>query len=99
MTIKSVMGNNAIKPPYLNQMDGLGQLAKGMTSHFFNIGCKIKIRLNFILGIELSKEFLSRSCNMSIWLNKVTDQEVIDRGSSMRSSAAGPDYIPLKIVK
>ena len=49
--------------------------------------------------MELLNSFWALSCNMSIWLTKVTDQEVIDIVSSMKSSAAGPDYISLRIVK
>ena len=36
---------------------------------------------------------------MSIWFSKVTNQEMIDMVSSMRSSAAGFGYISLRIVK
>ena len=42
MMIKSVIGNNASEPPYLNQLDDGSHLAEGMASYFSNIGYKIR---------------------------------------------------------
>ena len=58
MPIKSVIGNNASKPPHLNQLNDPGELAKGMASHFSNVGCKIKNSIEVYPEDGTFKQFL-----------------------------------------
>ena len=49
-----------------------------MPSHLSNVGCKIKNSIEIYPDDRTYEQFLGPSCNMSIWLTKVTDQEMID---------------------